>query len=98
MLEFGTKNVDLTSVLKDDLVVEVEKCFLSRIYLYVFYKCFPNFCFLKDKNFDDSSVGAEQLVKIVMGNHVTKLVIDAYQQHRALRGLIIPIPHYSNNN
>lgn len=62
MFEFGAEDVHLASVLKDNFVVEVSKCFFSGVDLCVLHKGLPNLRLLKDQNFNYCSVGAEQLV------------------------------------
>lgn len=43
-----------------------------------FDESFPNFCFLKNKNFDNLSVLAKKLIKIIMSDYITIFIVDTY--------------------
>lgn len=77
MLQLRTKYVHLTAIFEDHLVVEVLHTSFSLLHIRVFDERFPNFGFFKDEYFYYRAVGTEQLIEIVMGYDVTKLVVDA---------------------
>jgi hypothetical protein len=43
----------------------------------IFNESLPYFCLLEDEDFDYGAIRAKQLIKIIMSNDVTKLIIDA---------------------
>jgi uncharacterized protein YhhL (DUF1145 family) len=62
MSEFRPKDIHFTPILKDNFVVEMNKCFFSWFNFSILDECFPNFSFLEDQYFDNHTVGTENLV------------------------------------
>lgn len=93
VFEFGSEDVHLGAIFKNDLIIEVQQCFLALFYLRVFNKGLPHLCFLKDEDLDDGPIGAKQLVKVVVGDDVAELVVDAYEQDRTLGNGVVTAAH-----
>jgi len=53
----------------------------------------PDFSFLKDQYFDDCSIRRKHLIKIVMRNDISELIVGAHQQDSALIKRVIATPH-----
>jgi hypothetical protein len=94
--EFGPKDVHFAAILEDNFVIELNKCFFCCFDFSVLHKCFPNLGLFEDQYFDDDSVGAENLIQIVVSYDITKLIVYAYQQNGTLRTLIFPVSHLSD--
>ena len=45
---------------------------------------FPHFGFLEDQDLDDLSILTEQLIEVIVGDHVTVFIVDADQKYRAV--------------
>ena len=69
------------------------ECFFCFVCIGVFDKCFPDFCLLKNENFDDSSIRAEELIEIVVGDDVSELVVDTDQENWTLRHWVVATSH-----
>lgn len=80
MLEFGRENVHFTAILENDVAVEVDECNFGRVSIGKFDESFPHFGLLKDENFDDLAMLAEQLVEVVVRDYIAKFVINTDQQ------------------
>jgi len=79
MFKFGSENIHFAAIFKYHFVVQMLHTPFRLFNLGVFYKCFPHLCLLEDQNLNDGTIGTEQLIQIVMGNHITKLVVYANQ-------------------
>ena len=62
--------------------IKVVLCLVGRGWVGELNKCFPNFCLLKNENFDNVSELSKHLVEIIMGDDITVFIIDADQQNR----------------
>jgi hypothetical protein len=78
VLEFGAEDVDPAAILEDDLVVQMTEGFFRLGSFTVLDKSLPDLGLLKDEYFDDSAVGAEELVEVFVRYDVAVLVVDAY--------------------
>lgn len=79
VLEFGSEDVHLAAILKDDLIIQMQQCFFGFLNLRVFNKGLPDLGLFEDEDLDNGAIGAEQLVQVVMGDDVAELVVDTYQ-------------------
>jgi len=89
VFQFRPENVHLATIFKNDLIVQVLKCLFSLSCFIILHKCFPDFCLFEDENLDDCAMRTEKLIEIVMGDYITKLVVDADQQHWALGCMVL---------
>jgi|LakMenE01Jun11ns_1017448.scaffolds.fasta_scaffold9194317_1 hypothetical protein len=55
------------------------ECFFGLVSVGILDKCFPNLSLLKNEDFNDGSMRAEELIKIVVCNDISILVVDTYQ-------------------
>jgi len=69
------------------------ECLFCLICVGIFDKCFPDLCLLENEYFDDSSVGAEELIEIVMGDDVSELIVDTDQENWTLCHGVVATSH-----
>ena len=93
MLQFRTEYVHLTSILKNDLIVQLHQSLLSLSCMSILNKCFPYLGLLEDEDLDDGTMRAEKLVEIIMSDDVSKLVVNAHQKNRTFRGMVFVTTH-----
>lgn len=61
------------------MVIEIIKGNFSRMNIGELNESFPNFCFLKNKNFDNLTILAKKLIKIIMSDYIPIFIVDTYQ-------------------
>lgn len=77
VLQLRSEDVHLAAILKDDLVIEVKQGLFCLICLWVFDECLPDLGLFEDEYLDNGAMGGEELIEIVVGDDVAKLVVYA---------------------
>jgi hypothetical protein len=81
LFELRTKDIHFTPVLEDNFIVEIDKGFFRLFYLSIFNESFPYFCFFEDEDFDDGAIRTKKLIKVIMGDDISKLIIDTHKKN-----------------
>lgn len=69
------------------------ECFFCLVCVGILDKCFPDLCLLENEYFDDGSVGAEELIEIVVGDDVSELIVDTDQENWTLCHGVVATSH-----
>ncbi len=69
------------------------QCFFCLVCIGIFDECFPDLGLLEDEYFDDGSVGAEELIEIVMRDHGSELIVNADQENWTLCHRVVATSH-----
>jgi hypothetical protein len=69
------------------------KCFFRLIRVGILDKSFPDLGLLKNEDFNNGSIRAEELIEIVVGDDVSVLVVDAHQENRTLCHRVVATSH-----
>ena len=69
------------------------ECFFCLVCVGILDECFPDLCLLEDEYFDNGSVGAEELIEIVVGDDVSELIVDTDQENWTLCHGVVATSH-----
>lgn len=83
--QLRAENVHLAAVFKNDFVVKMQEGLCGFRDLSILHEGFPDLGFFEDEYLDDGTVGTEELIEIVMGDDIAKLIVDADQEDGPLR-------------
>ncbi len=96
VLEFRTEYIHFTAILEDDFIIQIKQSLLCLVHLRIFNKSLPYLGLFEDEDFDDGSVGGEQLIEVIVSNNIAILVVDADEENWAGAHRIIPSPNHQN--
>lgn len=66
------------------MVVQIHKCNWCWVSISELNESFPHFGFFEDEDLHNVSILTKQLVEVVMGDYIAKLVVDADQKYRSI--------------